>query len=432
MFLLASVGQARKGVFVGTGVVIFAAARRLRRSAPTRVAVAPLPRIWKAALLALFTVFGVVYLINALAPEHSPDGVTYHLGLVARYARDRGFHRITTNMYANLSQGVEMLYLVAFSVGRHSAAALTHLAFLAWLPLAMLAWARREGFPKAGAAAALFVFLSPVVGRDGTAAYNDVAVAAILFAVFWLVELWRARQDDGLLALAGLMAGFAYAAKYTAFLAVPYVLGCVAWRLRGERRRMARAVLMVGLCSIAMMAPWMAKNAVWIGNPFSPFLNAWFPNPYIHVSFEQQYAAFMRNFGDVKDWRAIPLEVTLGGQALGGVVGPLFLLAPVALLALRTPAGRRVLLAAAVFGMVYPANIGTRFLIPVLPFVALALAMAVQNTRGALGALVVFHALLSWPDMVGQYCGPAAWRITEIPVRPRSAWNPRISFSRAR
>ena len=261
VFLLASARLARKGVFIGVGVVIFAAAWRFRRNALSGVAAAPLPRVWKAVFVALFTVFGVVYLVNALAPEHSPDGVTYHLGLVARYARDRGFRRITTNMYANLSQGVEMLYLVAFSVGRHSAAALTHLAFLVWLPLAMLTWARREGFPVAGAAAALFVFLSPVVGRDGTAAYNDVAVAAILFAVFWLVELWRARQDDGLLALAGLMAGFAYAAKYTAFLAVPYVLGCVAWRLRGERRRMARAVLIVGLCSAAMMTPWLAKNA---------------------------------------------------------------------------------------------------------------------------------------------------------------------------
>lgn len=428
VFLLASVGQARKSVFLGAGVVIFAAAWRFRRNALSGVAVAPLPRIWKAAFLALFAVFGVVYLVNALAPEHSPDGVTYHLGLVARYARDRGFRRITTNMYANLSQGVEMLYLVAFSVGRHSAAALTHLAFLAWLPLAMLAWARREGFPIAGAAAALFVFLSPVVGRDGAAAYNDVAVAAILFAVFWLVELWRARQDDGLLALAGLMAGFAYAAKYTAFLALPYALGCVAWRLRGERRRMVRAVLILGLCSIAMMAPWLAKNALWIGNPFSPFLNAWFPNPHIHVAFERQYAAYMRTFGDVKDWRVIPLEVTLGGQALGGVIGPLFLLAPVALLALRVPAGRRVLLAAAVFGVVYPANIGTRFLIPILPFVALALALAVRNTRGALGALVLFHALLSWPDLVSQYCDPAAWRITEIPLQAALRMEPEDQF----
>jgi hypothetical protein len=33
-------------------------------------------------------------------------------------------------MYAQLSQGIELLFLMAFSFGRHSAAALVHYAFL--------------------------------------------------------------------------------------------------------------------------------------------------------------------------------------------------------------------------------------------------------------------------------------------------------------
>lgn len=417
VFLAAVVGQARRSVFVGLGAAVLAAAWRFRRSAAAETPPARLPRAWKAAFLALAGVFGAVYLCHAMAPETSPDGVTYHLGLVSRYARDFGFRPVATNMYAHLSQGVEMLYLMAFSLGRHSAASLTHLAFLVWLPLAILAWARRVGAPAAGAAAALLVFLSPVAGCDGTTAYNDVAVAAVVFAVFWIVDLWRAQQDDRLLVLAGLVAGYAYAAKYTAFLALPYALGCVAWRLRGQWRRLARAALLLAACALAMMAPWLVKNAVWVGNPFSPFLNAWFPNPYVHVSFEQQYRAFMRTFGDVKDWRAIPFEVTVRGAALAGVIGPVFLLAPAALLALRWPAGRRVLVAAAVFGAVYPANIGTRFLIPVLPFLALGLALAFQNARGALPLLVLFHALTSWPDVLSRYCDPGAWRIGEIPLR---------------
>ena len=39
----------------------------------------------------LFLFYGVVYLSNSLAPEFSPDGSTYHLGLVARYVRQHGF-----------------------------------------------------------------------------------------------------------------------------------------------------------------------------------------------------------------------------------------------------------------------------------------------------------------------------------------------------
>ena len=80
-----------------------------------------------------------------MAPEISPDGSTYHLGLVGRYIRERGFHRITTSMYANLSQGVEMLFVPPFAFGRHSAAAMVHFAFLLALPLAIALYARRAG-----------------------------------------------------------------------------------------------------------------------------------------------------------------------------------------------------------------------------------------------------------------------------------------------
>src|SRR5207249_1776434 len=136
-----------------------------------------------------------------------------------RYMHAHGFVRITTNMYANLSQGVEMLFLFAFAFGRHSAAALTHFPFLVALPLAMLSYARRFGFTVAGVCGALLVFASPVVGIDGTVAYNDVATACIVFTVFYLTSIWAAEESSsGLLAPIGLVAGFGYAAKYTAFV----------------------------------------------------------------------------------------------------------------------------------------------------------------------------------------------------------------------
>ena len=115
-------------------------------------------------------------------------------------------------MYANLSQGIEMLFLFAYAFGRHSAAAVVHFAFLLALPWSMLNYGRRFGFAGAGAAGALLVFLSPVVGRDGTTAYNDVAVAAVIFAVFQLVEIWSENRHPGLLVPIGLAAGFSIGA----------------------------------------------------------------------------------------------------------------------------------------------------------------------------------------------------------------------------
>ena len=116
--------------------------------------------------------FLILYVSNAMAPEISFDGSRYHLGLVARYLREHGFHPIHDNFYAALPAGVEMLYLFAFAFGRHSAASLVHFGLLLALAWQMFAWARRAGPPLAGVCATALVFLSPMVGVDGTSAHN--------------------------------------------------------------------------------------------------------------------------------------------------------------------------------------------------------------------------------------------------------------------
>jgi hypothetical protein len=432
VFLLAALGLARKGVFLAVGLV--AIGLSLRRAGSLwvgllfRESFPRLPRFWRVVFGTVFTVFALLCFFHAMAPEMSPDGSTYHLGLVARYLREHGFHRITTNMYANLSQGVEMLFLFAFAFGRHSAAALVHFAFLITLPLAMLSYARRFGLPVAGAAGALLVFVSPVVGIDGASAYIDVAVAAVLFGLFYLLQIWDQYRKPALLVLIGLLAGFGYAAKYTAFLAVPYALGFVAWKLLRARRPLLRPLLVIALCAAAMMIPWLAKNALWLNNPFSPFLNSLFPNPYVHISFEQEYVQLMRNYGELPSRWRIPVELTVRGGALCGLLGPLFLLAPMALLALRYPAGRRLLVAAVLFGLPYYANIGTRFLIPALPFLSLAMGLAVAPWKHAAAVLVLAHAVLSWPDVMRTYSKDYAWRLDKILIRQAFRIEPEESY----
>jgi hypothetical protein len=166
-----------------------------------------------------------------------------------------------------------------------------------------------------------------------------------------------------------------------------------------------------------MIAPWMIKNAVWLGNPVSPFFNRWFPNPYVHVSFEEEYSEHLRHYGLKNRWE-IPLEVTVRGGALSGLLGPMFLLAPIGLLALRSPAGRSLLAAALLFALPYPANIGTRFLLPALPFVALSMGLAVAGSKPAALILTLAHAIFSLPVVVDLYAPPDAWRMEpKIPIK---------------
>ena len=415
VFALAAVHAVYPGVLLAVGALAVAAACWRRAWKPLGETLAPVSRGWRALFWVLFSLFTYVSFFHAMAPEISPDGSNYHLGMVLRYLEAHGFRHVLS-LYAYLSQGTELLYLFAFAFGRHSAAALVHFAFLAALPFAMMLYARRFGFGPAGVVAALLLYVSPIVNWDGSTALIDVAVACVLFALFYLLQIWDEERQPGLLVLAGLLAGFAYGMKYTAFVAVPYALGFVLWKSFRKRRDVVRSVAVVAACAAVMIAPWMIRNWIWTSNPLAPFFNQWFLNPYIHIAVEQSYRANLAHWGGVTDWREIPLQVTVEGDKLQGFFGPVFLLAPLALAALWKRQGRQLLLAAAVFLATYPANIGTRFLIPAAVFVALAMGIALVRWRAVAIVVLCAHAVLSWPRFTKFYADHCALRMFRVPV----------------
>ncbi len=414
VFLLTAANLAYTGVFVAAGILIFVVALlRSRRPVPQTIPLPDFPWLWKITFWLSLTVFGVYYFVHALAPETSPDGSTYHLGIVARYLRQHGFGHITTDMYANLSEGVEMLFMVAFSLGRHSAAALVEFTFLLMLPWGMLSYARRIGLPQAGVLAALLVYASPVFGMSGTIAYNDAAGACILFATFYALQIWAETQAVRWIPVVGCLAGFCFGAKYTLFLALPFAGVFILWKLWRAHKPVLRPLLVYSACALVMVAPWTAKNWVTVRNPFSPFANRVFPNQYITPQFEQEYSELMRNREGLPTAQR-PLDHIVQGGRTSGLLGPVFLLAPLALLALRFRTGRQLLLATLVFLLPSYTNVETRFLMAMLPFLALSLAMAVSSVPAGVPIVLAFHLLTAWPASVRLYAAPFAWHLRDF------------------
>ena len=134
VFLLCCTGLARKGVFLAIGFAAIAGAWRMGVHRTAGDPLPPLSKTWRWLTFAVFGLFGFLYFCNAMAPEMSPDGAAYHLVWPEFYYRAHGFVRIPWNLYANLTQGIELLFLFAYSFGRLSAAALVHFSFLATLP----------------------------------------------------------------------------------------------------------------------------------------------------------------------------------------------------------------------------------------------------------------------------------------------------------
>ena len=426
VFLLCLIHQARSSVFLAGGmVVIFVAARKVGHAswpiesasseAPRQKPLHSAPRNWNLVFPVILAVFSLIYFVNALAPETSPDGSGYHLGNVARTWRAHGFVWDYHSMYSYLSQGLEMLFLVAYSFGRHSAAALVHFVFQLTLALLIVCYGRRYGFPNAAWCAAILVYASPVVGRAGTAAYNDLAAAALVFAVFYLLQVWRETSETALLVLIGLLSGFGFAVKYTAGLTLPFAAGFLWWHSRAEPHRWRRLAIMIAASTVGIV-PWIARDWIWVQNPVAPFANQWFPNPYFHVGMEEAYLFDLSHYPSIQHFWQVPWMLLVRGRDTGGILGPIFFLAPIALLALRKSVGRQLLLAALVFAIPAHFNTGTRFLIPALPFVSLAVAFVLANSPPALLAIALVHAAAGWPGVLSRYCDPTAWRVRNIPV----------------
>jgi hypothetical protein len=373
---------------------------------------APMP--WRILLWGALGIYGVLYFRQAFAPELSADGFNgYHLGFVNLWSHAGRVYRLD-DMLAGMPMGTEMLFLFAFPIGGHSAAALVHASFLFDLPLLMLCYGRRFEWPGAAVGfAAILVFASPLIGVVGTVAYNDVALAAVAFAVIYLLQIWRETRDAGALVVCGALAGFAVAIKYSAVPLPLLVLATVAWESRKWRSVAVLALSMTMFC-----APYFLRNWIWYDNPVAYFGNAIFPNRWVHVSMER-HLTWQQTHPEGFRWRDMPLALTVGTSKLDASFGPAFLLMPLCLAGLFWRQTRLLALASLALGAIFLVRKDPRFIIAAIPFAAMALGFVLSRIPSAsvlLGVLAVCHLIVSWPTFQSFAHFPSAWQWRIAPV----------------
>jgi hypothetical protein len=403
VFLLLLVNAAYWWAFAAVGVVAIgicwktAGWRRLYR-----------PEAYTTVILGAY---GVWYLVNALAPEITPDGITYHLGLVREYVRLAGFPDPIT-FYDLVPQGMEMLYTAAYAFGRHPAAKLVEFAFfVATLPL-IFRVGRRLGLSGAASLVPpVFFFCAPVIGLTGSSSYNDAAGVFFMLASLYLLLEERPFA-------AGLCAGFCYAIKMPgALVAVCAVL----WMLA---RRRPRGAAIAALGAVIAMAPWVARSAVLTGNPLAPLANRVFPNPYFHIATEGELASDLRSLNGVQPVQ-VPWELAFGDR-LHGTYGPLLLALPIGLLALRRREGRVLWIGAVILAIPWLTNSGARFLMQSLVLAAFALAMVLPQ-RAAWAAIAI-QAILCWPHVLDRIQPPYSFRLHEFPIAAALGIEPEADY----
>ena len=397
-------------VYLAAGLAPLAALAFIRRAGLPDVPVEQLGRNGRIAAGVIFAAYGFWYLVNAMAPEVTPDGITYHLGLAFDYVR-LGRFPDRFAFYDALPQGMEMLFAMAFAFGRHSAAKLVEFGFLAATPTLMLRVARRLRLTdRAWLVAAVLYFCSPVAGATGTSSYNEGALVFFTLAAFYLLLLWRDTDQRWCLLAAGLAGGFCYSIKLPGAMVL---VGAAIWVVAARRWR-GLAPLAVG--ALPAVAPWLLRNTVVAGDPLAPFGNALFPNRCFHLLSERVLSASLANWGHVAPLQ-VPWQLAVG-DGLSGTFGPLLLALPLALLAWRSRAARLLLAAAVLLALPWFSNRGARFLMPAVALAAFALGAALAGVwRGRLAwAAVALQAVLCWPHVLNLWQVGYSFGLHDFPL----------------
>jgi hypothetical protein len=245
------------------------------------------------------------------------------------------------------------------------------------------------------------VLANPILLFEFSIAYVDLAyafffTAALLFMVFALE-----RRSRAALLLSGLCGAVLVGIKITGVMGVGAVgalaMPAVVSALRERDAAPLRDVsLLFAAPALAAGLPWLAKSAAYTGNPVYPFLYHVFGGPDWSASLSVQLRVWLESFGmgrDALDFVRLPLRVALssGGprDPFQGDLGDFWVaLVPLAaVLGWRQRLARHSLAAAAVYFAAW--SVGSqqaRFLIPVLPLLAMAAGVALVEGASQLRA----------------------------------------------
>ena len=133
--------------------------------------------------------------------------------------------------------------------------------------------------------------------------------------------------------------------------------------------------------------------------------------------FERMAREMMEIYPGLRSWWQWPWEAAVKGGVLQGFLGPVFLVLPLSILALRYKLGRLLIVTGLMFAIPIIGNMGTRFILPALPFFSLALGLVLSRWPAALYLVIVFHALTALPPVARQYAAQGALMLDGFPIR---------------
>lgn len=270
VFVLAVIGIVNQWVYwIGLGVGIVSLRREVRAiwNNVHSVQMPHTTRVESALALFCALTLGITFLFS-LTPPWGWDGLQYHLVTPKLILENGRVAPPPDNLSLNNPNLVEMLFLLGMTLKGDGATQVLHWIFFPLTLGAILVFAQKYFSMRGGWLASVLYCAVPTAALLSTWAYNDHALTFYTFTAFAIALRARETRATRDFVLVGVLCGFAFGEKVTAFF-VPLALAVLLFR--PQRETLYKIILMIVVAG-ALAAPWWLRNLVFVGNPVYPFV----------------------------------------------------------------------------------------------------------------------------------------------------------------
>lgn len=407
-------------------------------------------------------VIGLIYVqvalsfIASMAPPIAKDTLLYHFAVPKAFVAQGNNAFVDGNIASYLSLGTEMhvvwARLLADRIGVDAASGVVVWLFFPLLLQAVYWWAREIGISRRWSLiASAIVATVPTGYHVASSGYIDLSLALyVTLATYALTRWWRT-QSWSWVVLIAIFLGAALSVKLTAVFVFAAFALIVLLRARATKNPVApapgsdtaaasttRRIVVTGFAALllagAIASPWYIRTWVATGSPVFPFYMSIWPGKANGWDLERStlFQAINSQYGgtdvDKVNYLIAPVRVSVAAQPeqpanYDGVLGVAFLIGlPLLVWALwKFEMPVEVKIAAGVAAIMYLfwlfSSEQLRYLLPIVPVLAIAIAASVETIGQRIGSL---KTVAQYAFVAAAICGlltTAAWFCRTAPVR---------------
>lgn len=404
--------------------------------------------IFENALLVVIAVPPLLALIASLAPPTAKDTLLYHFALPKAFIAQGSNAFIDGNLASYLSLGTEMHTVWAMLLGSvmssraaETAAGATLFLFFPLLLMIVYGWSRELGTGRVWSLiATAIVGTVPTAFYVASSGYIDIALAVyITLAIYSAAQWWKTNENAWAIYLA-IFLGAALAVKLTALFVFAALALVILLRARDTKDDPGKTGKLLGvgfgalLLACVIASPWYLRTWEATGSPLFPFYmsiwkgeaNGWdVGRSNLFQAMNSQYGGDQKT---VTDYLLAPVNISVIAQPedakyFDGVLGVAFLIGlPIVVwglwkfdLPVDVKIGTGV--AAIMFLFWLFSSQQLRYLMPILPVLALATAAAAETISKGRESLRVVWQYSFVAAAIAGILTTAAWFMQKAPLR---------------